>query len=136
MYPGKGRIGPREAYEFACANPDVTVIFAHLGGGLPFFYLMDEVRKLRNVYYDTAAQPFLYLPEVYRSMKLSGALDWILLGSDYPLLSWTRYLRDLSRSGLIDDDINKVTGKNANKVFGRFFLSQKEGNQLTEKNRL
>lgn len=126
-YPGKGTIGPKEAYCFARENPDVTVVFAHLGGGLPFFYYMPEIQQLRNVYYDTAAQPFLYSPKVYKSLKLSGALERILLGSDYPLLKWTRYLKDLSHSGLVDDDINRVTERNPKKVFGKLFLRRNEG---------
>ncbi len=127
MYPGKGSTGPKEAYWFARENPDVTIVFAHLGGGLPFFYYMPEIKRLRNVYYDTAAQPFLYSSEVYQGLKLSGALEQIVLGSDYPLLKWTRYSKELSHSGLIDDDIDRVISKNPEKVFGKFFLRRKEG---------
>jgi len=123
-YPGKGTLGPKDAWEFAIQNPDVTVIFAHLGGGLPFFYYMPEVRALKKVYYDTAAQPFLYRPQVYSAMKHSGALERIFLGSDYPLLNWKRYVRELLRSGLCDDDINKVVERNAEKVFGEFFMQR------------
>ena len=57
-YPGKGNVGPVEAYRFAQKYPGNPVIFAHLGGGLPFYSAMPEVLSLPNAYYDTAAQPY------------------------------------------------------------------------------
>jgi len=136
LYPGKGDVGPEEAYAFAAENPEVTIVFAHLGGGLPFYYHMPEVRALVNAYYDTAAQPFLYEPRVYESLKISGALKRVLLGSDYPLLGWKRYLRDIQKSGLTADDIDEVTRGHALQVFGEFFLRQERGVQEKGQNRL
>ncbi|HHW17685.1 MAG TPA: amidohydrolase family protein [Firmicutes bacterium] len=133
-YPGKGLQGPREAYKFCVRNPDVKVVFAHLGGGLPFFYYMPEVRALENVYYDTAAQPFLYVPGVYRGLKESGALSRVILGTDYPLLSWERYVRDLSKAGLSFDDIDGVISRHGEEVFGEFFETSREGNRKAGQN--
>ena len=127
-YPGKGDVGPGHACRFAKDNPGLTVIFAHFGGGLPFYWAMPEVRALEDVYYDTAAQPLLYKPEVYSWLKSAGALDKILLGSDYPLLSCARYLRDMEKSGLDKDDIQKVVRDNAVSLLGRFFLRDNKGN--------
>ena len=56
IYPGKGTSTPEKLLQFAAHFPDNRVIFAHLGGGLPFYAAMPEVADaLRNVWYDTAA---------------------------------------------------------------------------------
>ncbi len=112
-YPGKGNVGPGHAYRFAAANPEARVVFAHFGGGLPFYWTMPEVRALKNVYYDTAAQPYLYEPRVYNVLKETGALGKIVLGSDYPLLTCKRYIRDMRNSGLPDSDILRMVAGNA-----------------------
>lgn len=117
-YPGKGAIGHKEAFSFAQDNPGVTIIYPHFGGGLAFFYSMPEVRNMNNVYYDTAAQPYLYTPQVYMSLKCSGALDRVLLGSDYPLLPVNRYINDMKAAGLSGQDMKKVIAANAMNVFG------------------
>ena len=47
---------------------------------------------LTDVYFDTAASPFLYRPEIYR---LAGSIIGprkILFGSDFPLIRPGRYL--------------------------------------------
>ena len=60
-YPGKGRTRPEALWRFIQAHPDVVLVCAHWGGGLPFYALMPEVAAaLGNVYFDTAASPFLY----------------------------------------------------------------------------
>lgn len=99
-YAGKGSQGPEEAYRLALRHPESTLILSHWGGGLPFYELMPEVRAaLRHVYYDTAASPYLYDDAIHRH-----ALEWapgkVLFGSDYPLISPTRYLRRLQRIAL------------------------------------
>jgi hypothetical protein len=120
-YPGKDEAGPLDAYRFAVKNPRTAIIFAHFGGGLPFFAAMPEVDSLETVYYDTAAQPLLYRPRVYQGLKAMGALDRVVLGSDYPLLRCGRYVRDLMESGLQNDDIDKVASGNALSFLARFF---------------
>ena len=59
LYPGKGHTTPEKLYALAKNFPQNTLVFAHWGGGLPFYTLMPEVREeLRNVYYDTARLAF------------------------------------------------------------------------------
>jgi len=63
-----------------------------LSTGLFCYELMPELRQsLRHVYYDTAASPFLFRPDVYQAARMAGVLDKVLLGSDFPLLSPARY---------------------------------------------
>ena len=47
-----------------------------LGGGLPFYALMPEVKTaLRNVHFDSAAFPYLYQPEVFDVAARADALE-------------------------------------------------------------
>ncbi len=74
-YPGKGPTPLEHFYEFALAFPSLLIILAHWGGGLLFYELMPEVSKnMANVYYDTAASPFLYSKRIYRvATQIVGA---------------------------------------------------------------
>lgn len=117
-YPGKTNTTPVKLAAFVEHNPDLTVIFAHWGGGLFFYELMPELKaKYQNVYYDTAASPFLYEPKVYKVAQEIGVLDKILLGSDYPLLSPERNLEEMALSGLNAAEQSLISGINALKLF-------------------
>lgn len=119
-YPGKGAAGPRDGWLFARSFPELKIVFAHWGGGLPFYELMPEVRAdLRNVWYDCAAGPWLYEPRLYRlAIDLVGA-DKLLLGSDFPLLSPERYLREIEQQGLDEGERRAILGGNALKILDR-----------------
>lgn len=117
-YAGKGDVSVVEAAEFAGGHPELTIIYAHWGGGLLFYELMPEMRgQLQKVYYDTAAGPFLYDKSIYRVAREIGILDKILLGSDYPLITQRRYLRELRESGLDPAEMEMICGKNALQLF-------------------
>jgi len=45
-YPGKGGITPDILYSFIASFPNLTIVCAHWGGGLPFYALMPEVKWL------------------------------------------------------------------------------------------
>ncbi len=113
-YPGKGETGPLRAYKFAASNPELRIVFAHWGGGLFFYEFMPELKKgLSNVFYDTAASPYLYIPQVYEAARLAGITDKVLLGSDYPLLSPSRYFKDLDKTNLSSSEKEMIKGGNA-----------------------
>jgi predicted TIM-barrel fold metal-dependent hydrolase len=117
-YPGKGAVGPGGVYDFARAFPDVTLICAHWGGGLPFYELMPEVRHaLTRVYYDTAASPFLYDEQV---LPLLARLipHKICFGSDFPLLRPNCYLHRFRSGELEPKALEAVLGGNAAHVLG------------------
>ena len=118
-YPGKGTATPDRVVSLAERHGDLQLICAHLGGGLPFYAHMHEVRELcRRLWFDTAAVPFLYDPTVYASVvELVGA-DRILLGSDHPLLRIPRYLDALSTSGLDLAALDAIRGGNAATLLG------------------
>lgn len=117
-YTGKGTVSVKQAAEYAGDHPDLTIIYAHWGGGLPFYELMPELRRsLKNVYYDTAAGPFLYRSNIYRAVKEIGVIHKILLGTDYPLLSPRRYLKQIREAGLGEEEVQAILGNNARRVF-------------------
>ena len=116
-YPGKGATGPVRAAAFAEHNPGLTVILAHLGGGLLFYELMPEMRRaLHDVHYDTAAMPFLYEKTLLRTAAAAGVLGKVLFGSDYPLISPGRYLEELDGMGLDSSQKALILEENAARV--------------------
>ena len=119
IYPGKGNITPDVLYPFITRFPDLTIVLAHWGGGLPFYALMPEVKKaLENVYFDTAASPFLYQPQIYNHViQLVGA-DKILFGSDYPLLAPSRLINEVRSLDLPEETTELILSGNAQKLLG------------------
>jgi predicted TIM-barrel fold metal-dependent hydrolase len=117
-YPGKTPMALTQIYQLIKRFPENTIVLAHWGGGLLFFHLLKKEVKgyLKNIYFDTAASPFLYDPEIYRiAVQLVGS-DKILFGSDYPLLPPQRYFKEMEEADLSDTQIKKICGMNAAKL--------------------
>ncbi len=116
-YPGKGTITPEQPYALAEAFPQVTLVCAHWGGGLPFYYLMPEVRKtLSNVYFDTAATQYLYSPEVFRIVSQLTGEGHVVFGSDFPLIPQQRALNDLWSAPLSEEAQLEVLSASAHRM--------------------
>ena len=112
-YPGKGMTRLERFYDLILAFPRLPFLLAHWGGGLPFYELMPEVvRTMSNVYYDTAASPFLYSRKIYPIVSQMVGPEKILFGSDFPLISPHRYFKELKESGLATEDQEKILGLN------------------------
>jgi predicted TIM-barrel fold metal-dependent hydrolase len=119
-YYGKGNITPDILYSFITAFPNLKLVCAHWGGGLPFYALMPEVAKaLSNVFFDTAATVFLYKPEIFE--QVSSVIDSgkILFGTDYPLMHQNRVIDQIQSSQLAGEDKAKILGTNAQKLLCR-----------------
>ncbi|HCI86819.1 MAG TPA: hypothetical protein DHV68_08245 [Dehalococcoidia bacterium] len=113
-YPGKGTVTPDLLMALVNAFPNNKLIFSHFGGGLPFYGLMNEVNAaLKNVYFDSAAFPFLYRPEVFEVSARAVGAEKILFASDYPLVSQKRALNEFREAKLRDGDTNIIQGVNA-----------------------
>ncbi|MDP6665928.1 MAG: amidohydrolase family protein [Dehalococcoidia bacterium] len=113
-YPGKGTATPELLMALVNAYPNNKFIFSHLGGGLPFYGLMPEVRSaLKNVYFDSAAFPFLYRPEVFDVAARSIGAEKILFASDFPVVSQKRALDEFERSGVSAEQAKLIRGANA-----------------------
>ena len=117
FYPGKGRTPLERFYELIHSFSSLPVILAHWGGGLPFYELMPEVAKvMANVYYDTAASPFLYSKKIYAIAKEIVGVEKIFFGTDFPLILPQRYYRELEGSGLSKRDREKILGLNFSRL--------------------
>lgn len=114
-YPGKTPNTLRQIYDFVRAYPSNRIVLAHWGGGLLFYGLMKrEVREaLKNVWFDTAASPFLYTPDIYRIAGEIVGFEKILFGSDYPLIRPARYFKEMASAGLPSEQMNQIKGLNA-----------------------
>ncbi|MBU0987075.1 MAG: amidohydrolase family protein [Proteobacteria bacterium] len=115
MYPGKTPNTLRQIYNLVSKFPENIIVLAHWGGGIFFFHLLkkDVKETLKNVYFDTAASPFLYDPQIYRYARDTVGVDKILFGSDFPLLKPTRYFKELETIGLAKNEIESICGLNA-----------------------
>jgi hypothetical protein len=119
QYPGKAPFGLDLYYGMAKAAAGATLIFAHWGGGLFCFELLKKEAPglFADIYYDTAASPFVYRTDIYRVAAQLAGVDRILFGSDYPLISPKRYFTEMKQSGLSDLDIDSISGENAARIF-------------------
>ncbi|OGN99359.1 MAG: hypothetical protein A2Y89_01700 [Chloroflexi bacterium RBG_13_51_18] len=119
LYPGKGAATPEVLYKFITNLKGLPVVCAHWGGGLPFYTLMPEVRDaLEDVYYDTAASPFLYRPEVYLQVSRITGADRIIFGSDFPVVAQGRIVNEIREAGLPDEAENGILSLNARRLLG------------------
>jgi len=113
-YAGKGTATPDKIAAFAMQYPELQLVCAHLGGGLPFYAHMPEVAQLcRRLWFDTSAGPFLYEPTAYRAFVDFVGADRLLFGSDYPLLRADPYRNAFAAAGLSGSEQRAVLGDNA-----------------------
>ncbi len=129
-YPGKDPTGLNDFYRLVKRFPDLTIILAHLGGGLPFYEFMPEVKEaFKNVYYDLAANPLVYETRSIRSVVDMVGAEKILFGSDFPLLIYPReskkkgfemFLEDIrENAGLNREEWLKIMKTNAEGILGK-----------------
>ncbi len=114
-YPGKTPILLSQIYDMVRAFGENRIVLAHWGGGIFFYSLLKKAVKesLANVWFDTAASPFLYDPEVYGLACRTVGAEKILFGSDYPLIKPARYFREIDEAGLDAGLKEKICGLNA-----------------------
>jgi len=117
-YIGKGVATPDKLYRFILRFPELIIVLAHWGGGLPFYALMPEVAEaMKNVYVDCSASPYLYRPEIFNHVaELIGA-EKILFGSDYPLMPPSRIIKQLRPLGLDKEIEDMILSGNAARLF-------------------
>jgi len=120
LYPGKTPNTLRQIDDLVQRFQNNTLVLAHWGGGLFFYSLLKRGFKERlvNVYFDTAASPFLYDPGIYPlALKLAGP-DKVLFGSDYPLIAPARYFNEMKNAGLTARQQADICGNNAARLLG------------------
>ncbi|SHJ47255.1 hypothetical protein SAMN02745216_01697 [Desulfatibacillum alkenivorans DSM 16219] len=120
MYPGKTPVTPDQIWNLVARFPENKVVLAHWGGGIFFFHMLKKQAKelLENVYYDTAASPYLYDKRIYREACDIIGPEKVLYGSDFPLLRPMRYFKEIAGAGLSEEEAKKILGESAAKVLG------------------
>ena len=117
IYPGKGNISLPDIVTFLTAFPDIRFVAAHWGGGLPFYTLMPEIRRITtHVWYDTAATVYLYHDSIFPVVADVVGADRILFGSDYGLLRQRRVIDHIIHSGLSTEAVEMVLDGNARQL--------------------
>ena len=118
-YPGKTPVTLEQIYTLAKTFPDNKIILAHWGGGILFYNIMKKETKtaLKNIWYDTAASPFLYDSQIYDIAVDAGVVDKVLFGTDFPLLKPGRYYKDIDNSNINPFQKEKILGRNAALLF-------------------
>ncbi len=114
-YAGKTRMTFAQIEALCRRYPENRLVLAHWGGGFFFFYLLKKEMKkaLENIFFDTAASPFLYDPKIYRvAVEILGP-EKILFGSDFPLIRAERGLQEMETAGLNKEALDPIRGLNA-----------------------
>lgn len=117
-YPGRSLTPLSAIYKVIEAYPETTWILAHWGGRLPFYGLLKKAPPFANVYFDTAASPYVYRPVIYRVVADMVGPEKIIFGSDYPLLPPSRYLTEMEEAGLPEDWREMILGRNLAGLLG------------------
>jgi predicted TIM-barrel fold metal-dependent hydrolase len=116
-YPGKGSASPDILYRFISHFPDLKLVCAHWGGGLPFYELMPEVAAATsNVYYDTAASSLLYQARIFGLVPAIVGANKVLFGTDYPILKQTKLLNQVRELRLDPTITASILGTNAQRL--------------------
>ena len=118
-YPGKGRTTPDRVMGLVEQASGVKLVLAHWGGGLPLYGLMPEVAaSLSEVFFDTAASPFLYDARVFETVASLIGPERILAASDFPLLRHRGVREQIEVGGLPQADRDAILGGNAANLLG------------------
>lgn len=117
-YPGKTPVTLSQIESLIRTYHKNRIILAHLGGGILFFRLLKKGMSdlFENVFFDTAAAPFLYDTAVYPLVIALVGAEKILFGSDYPLIRQDRYFNVFKEAGVNKKDLNLICGKNAKQL--------------------
>ncbi len=123
--PFPGRIETRLADFTTLARrwPELRFVLAHWGGLLP---VTDPatVADCPNLYYDTAASPLLYAPEIWPRLLAALPPGRVLFGSDFPLHLYPRLAAEPGLERLVAEARAggadaAVLGGNARALLGR-----------------
>lgn len=127
-YPGRVLTPLQDFVRLAREHPATTFVLAHWAARLPVDPALGaEAQKMSNVYYDTAASPLLYGPEVFREIIAAVGVERVLFGSDFPLILYpkteceptmSRFIADIrSTANLSEKEQAELFGDAARRVY-------------------
>ena len=119
-YAGKTSMTLKEIYRFLKAYPENRIVLAHWGGGILFYaFMKKEVKEtLQNTWFDTAASPYLFTPDIYRIAGEAVGFNKILFGSDHPLIRQGRIVKSIRSANLSEEAKALILGENARRLLG------------------
>ena len=119
-YPGKIFVDLKALLKTVSDFQEIDFILAHFGGGFFIYSLMPEIGpKMKRVYIDTAAAPFLYDSRIFSVAVQSLGEDKVLLGTDFPLLGFSRYELMLDQANIQGYLRAKILGGNVQTILNR-----------------
>lgn len=98
QYPGRVETPTADFVQLAQEFPATTFILAHWGGGLAFD---PRLREVANLYFDSAASPLLYGPDVWERAAAAVGPERLLFGSDFPLVLYPEVENEPHVGGLL-----------------------------------
>jgi len=119
-YPGKAPMTLSHLYGLIERFQQNRLVLAIWGGGIFWYMLMKKEvsERLANVWFDTAASPYLYRPDIYRYALALVGEKRLLFGSDFPLLEPERYFREMRTAEIPAEAMVRICGANAAELFG------------------
>ncbi len=116
-YTGKGKVTPSLLYRLISKYPDLKVVCAHWGGGLPFYEMMPEVSQtLKNTCYDTAASSLLYRMDIFEYAAGFLPPGKTVFGTDFPLISQQKLVKKVAALNLPPDKEENLFSRNAERL--------------------
>lgn len=108
---------PEYLDDVAIDFPDLKIIAAHFG--FPWFYeALSVVQKNSNLYFNIAGWAPRRIPEYVIKMMNGPLSGRALLGSDFPLISRSRIMKELRELPIKESTLQKVISENPAAVLG------------------
>ena len=108
---------PESLDDLAIDFPELKIIAAHFG--FPWFHeAMAVAQKNANVYFNIAGWSPQYIPEYVVNMINGPLAGKALLGSDFPLISRVRIMKELKALPLREEAFQNLISHNPCKVLG------------------
>jgi predicted TIM-barrel fold metal-dependent hydrolase len=107
-----GYSAPARVARIASAFPKMNVIAAHFGGWSEWDVGLRELAHLPNIYVDTSSTYGFGGLEPMRAGLKSFAPSHIFFGCDFPMWDHAEELQTLRRTGISDEMLGNVAGKN------------------------
>jgi predicted TIM-barrel fold metal-dependent hydrolase len=103
--------------DIAIDFPDLKIIAAHFG--FPWFYeALAVVQKNANLYFNIAGWAPRHIPEYVVKIMDGPLADRSLLGSDFPLLSRVRIMKELGELPIKERTLQKLISENPSRLLG------------------
>lgn len=108
---------PETLDDVAIDFPELKIIAAHFG--FPWFYeALAVVQKNENVYFNIAGWAPKYIPKYVIRMMDGPLSEKALFGSDFPLISRSRIIKELKELNLKERTFQRLTSENPAKLLG------------------